>query len=346
MLIEHDASLRRFNSFGIEARARRVVHLDALHELQDALDALAAEPQQSLVLGGGSNVLFACERFEGTILKVGLRGRRVVGAAESGGAPSDQEVIVEADAGEPWHPFVQWTLAQGLYGLENLSLIPGTVGAAPMQNIGAYGVELRDRFDSLEAVDLDTGQTRRFGREDCGFAYRDSVFRKPQARWLIRSVRLRLARTPTLRIDYPDLRARLDGTRASPEDVAREVIAIRQRKLPDPTVIGNAGSFFRNPQAPCKAIEALAQRHPGLPVYPADRPGHLKIAAAWLIEQCGWKGLRRGDAGVHAQHALVLVNHGSARGVELLALARDIQQSVRERFGVMLEPEPRIVGAG
>ncbi|MEN9773593.1 MAG: UDP-N-acetylmuramate dehydrogenase [Pseudomonadota bacterium] len=344
MLIEQNASLRAFNSFGVEARAQRLIRLNDIGSLPEALEAFSSGLGERLVLGGGSNVLFACDVFDGTVLKVGLRGRRVLRPAEGVRAASDQEVIVEAEAGEPWHPFVQWTLAQGLYGLENLSLIPGTVGAAPMQNIGAYGVELRDCFDSLEAIDLQSGQARRFELDDCRFAYRDSIFRQPQVRWLIRSVRLRLSRVPRLRINYPDLRARLDPAVARPEDVAREVIAIRQQKLPDPAQLGNAGSFFRNPQLPHEIIQALTRHHPALPVYPADRPDRLKIAAAWLIEQCGWKGLRRGDAGVHAQHALVLVNHGSARGSDLLALARDIQQSVLGRFGISLEAEPRIVG--
>jgi UDP-N-acetylmuramate dehydrogenase len=339
MLIEHDADLRHCNSFGVEARARRLIRLKTARDLPAVLTALSDEPDEVLVLGGGSNLLFASEHFDGTVLRIALRGRHLVDGTD----PERQ--IVEAEAGEPWHDFVQWTLAQGLYGLENLSLIPGTVGAAPMQNIGAYGVELRDRFESLRAVHLDTGEERYFGLEECGFAYRDSAFRRPDSRWLIRSVRMHLSRSPRVQIDYPDLRARLDPLRARPEDVAQAVIAVRRQKLPDPAVLGNAGSFFRNPELPIEEVEDLLARHPALPVYPSGQAHARKLAAAWLIEQCGWKGARRGDAGVHERHALVLVNHGQATGREILELARAIQHSVHERFGVMLEPEPRIIGA-
>jgi len=356
MLSQSNVSLRALNSFGVEARARRVLVVENNDDLTCAIDALAGE-RHPLILGGGSNILFVGD-FDGAILRMGLRGRRVLGAwADSAGeteattlgrseaqaGQAQSEVIVEAQAGESWHAFVQWTLGLGLYGLENLSLIPGTVGAAPMQNIGAYGVELRDCFESLSAIDLDTGAERRFRLADCGFGYRDSRFKRPGSRWLIRAVRFRLSRLPRVRLAYADLRERLDPASARPEDVAREVIAIRRHKLPDPAVLGNAGSFFRNPELPAEMVAALQTQHQGLPVYPTDRPGFQKLAAGWLIDQCGWKGVRRGDAGVHERHALVLVNYGQATGLEILALAQAIQRSVFERFGIMLEPEPRIV---
>src|SRR5690606_1554115 len=289
--------------------------------------------------------------------------RRIV--ADDGDA-----AIVEAAAGENWHDFVCWTLDQGLGGLENLSLIPGTVGASPIQNVGAYGVEMRERFDSLEAADRRSGERRRLFAEDCRFGYRDSIFKHPEgAHWLVLSVRFRLSRRFEPRLDYGELRAELAAAaaaggapRAAPGDdanspakldaraVAAAVVAIRRRKLPDPAVLGNAGSFFRNPVVEAARADALARSHPDMPRYPADDPdpqaGHaprVKLSAGWLIDRCGWKGFREGDAGVHDRHALVLVNHGAASGAQLLALAERIRESVRERFGVELEPEPTIV---
>lgn len=339
MLIEDNACLRRFNTFGVAARARRLIHLAASADLGPALERRDGEARDPLIIGGGSNLLLAGD-IDGTVLRVGWRGRRVISRDLASG-----DAIVEAEAGEPWHEFVLWTIGQGLYGLENLSLIPGTVGASPLQNIGAYGVEIRDRFDSLDAVHLGSGEVRRFGADDCGFRYRDSVFRRPDSRWLILRVRFRLQRTPRLHLDYPDLRDRIDSGSATPRDVSDAVIAIRRSKLPDPTVLGNAGSFFRNPAIATTDAAALKARYPGLPVHPADQPARSKLAAAWLIEQCGWKGHREGDAGVHERHALVLVNHGHASGRQILYLARRIQRSVHERFGIALEPEPKIVGA-
>ena len=339
--IEEGASLRALNSFGVQARAARLATLASLSDLDAALDLLGTA-QRSLVLGGGSNLLLAGD-FDGTVLRVALPGRRLV--------ESTEPAVVEAAAGENWHDFVCWTLEQGLSGLENLSLIPGTVGASPIQNIGAYGVEMRERFESLEAVDRHTGRRHRLTANDCRFGYRDSLFKHPDgARWLILSVRFRLSRCFVPRLDYGELgsevAARLAAAGragAAPEarDVADTVIAIRRRKLPDPARLGNAGSFFRNPVVDLATAEALARHWPALPRHPAD--GAVKLSAAWLIDQCGWKGYRDGDAGVHAQHALVLVNHGRASGQQLLALAARIQASVLERFGVALEPEPTIV---
>jgi UDP-N-acetylmuramate dehydrogenase len=354
--IDEPASLKALNSFGIPARAARLVTLDDPADLDPAL-ALLAQAPRALVLGGGSNLLLAGD-FEGTVLRIALHGRRIV-ADEADGA------VVEAAAGENWHDFVCWTLDQGLSGLENLSLIPGTVGASPIQNIGAYGVEMRERFDSLEAVDRRSGERRRLFAQDCRFCYRDSVFKHPEgAHWLILSVRFRLSRRFEPRLDYGELRNELAAP-PTPDAhaVATAVIAIRRRKLPDPAVLGNAGSFFRNPVVDAAQADALARRHPDIPRYPADddrSPGadapvgadasasaqrrpRVKLSAGWLIDRCGWKGFREGDAGVHDRHALVLVNHGTATGAQLLALAERIRDSVRERFGVELEPEPTIV---
>ncbi len=340
--IVHDAPLRALNSFGVAAQAERLISLDDEAQLPELHAALADGPAP-FVLGGGSNVLFTAN-VPGTVLRVALRGVRMLG--EDGDA-----VTVEAAAGENWDALVRWSLAQGLCGLENLSMIPGTVGAAPIQNIGAYGVELREVFDSLDAVDLRTGEPARFSAADCAFHYRDSTFKHGDAaRWLIVRVRLRLSRTPRLRLSYGELGQRLheagiDAPGAS--DVAAIVRRIRTERLPDPARLGNAGSFFQNPIVPAAFGNGFCAAHPAAPTYPAtlgDAPA-LKLSAAWLIERCGWKGIRDGDAGVDARHALVLVNHGVASGAQLLALATRIRESVHARFGVWLETEPVLVPA-
>ncbi|MFT3802992.1 MAG: UDP-N-acetylmuramate dehydrogenase [Burkholderiaceae bacterium] len=337
--IVDDAPLRALNTFGIDARARRLVTLTDVRTLPAALEACGPDGP-ALVLGGGSNLLLTRD-VDAAVLRIASRGRAVVEQA-------GDDVIVEAAAGEPWHPFVQWTLAHGLFGLENLSLIPGLVGASPIQNIGAYGVEMADRMQSLQAIHLRTGLTRRFDARDCRFGYRDSVFKHDDGvQWLIASVRFALSRRADPRPGYGDIGAELQArgiaaAAATPQQIAEAVCAIRRRKLPDPARIGNAGSFFKNPVLPRAQADALRRAHPAMPIYPAGDE-RCKIAAAWLIEHCGWKGFREGDAGVHPQHALVLVNYGRARGDELLALARRIQDSVRQRFGVAIEPEPRVI---
>ncbi len=331
-----NAPLASLNSFGVMASAARLVTLDDSADVLEAIDASAAHGPR-LILGGGTNLLFTAD-FEGTILRIQTTGRRILDERADG-------VLVEAEAGEPWDPFVQWTLAQGLCGLENLSLIPGSAGASPIQNIGAYGVEMRESFAGLTAIDLSSGAAREFAPEDCGLDYRDSLFRHPDGlRWLIVRVRFRLSREPRLRLDYGDLRAELERAGCdmpTPTDVASAVSAIRRRRLPDPAVLGNAGSFFKNPVVAKAQAQALCARYPGLACWPVQ--DGVKLSAAWMIERCGWKGAREGDAGVHAEHALVLVNHGHASGAQLLALAMRIRASVMDLFGVLLEPEPRII---
>jgi UDP-N-acetylmuramate dehydrogenase len=335
-----DAPLGSLNSFGIRATARTLWRIESAEDAAPLARRLRAEGSGvPFVLGGGSNLLIAGD-LDGPVLQVAIHGRRIV---EDDG----DRVVVEAGAGESWDALVRWTLAQRAWGLENLALIPGTAGASPIQNIGAYGVELQERFDSLDAIDLLTGEARRFDAADCAFGYRDSVFKHGDGgRWLVVTVRLALSRRPGLRLDYGEIRDELarGGVAApTPVDVADAVSAIRRRKLPDPAVLGNAGSFFKNPLVDPTTAEALRAREPGLPCWPAgDR---VKLSAAWMIDRCGWKGHRDGDAGVHAAHALVLVNHGHATGAELLSLGRRVAGSVAERFGVRLEPEPRIVGA-
>ncbi len=347
-------SLRTLNSFGVEARAARLIEIRRAGELPAVVERLRDGPAP-FVLGGGSNVLFTHDPPM-PILRIALRSRTLLAEDERG-------TLVEAGAGEPWNDFVEWTLAQGLVGLENLSLIPGTVGASPIQNIGAYGVEMREHFDSLDAVSLRDGRRRRFDAADCRLGYRDSVFRHAEGRqWAIVAVRFRLAREAPLRLDYGEIRDELRArgiTRAVARDVAQAVSAIRRRKLPDPTVLGNAGSFFRNPVVDAATAEALAAREPAMPRFPlppdeapaaGGRPAsgepavsRVKLSAGWLIEQCGWKGFREGDVGVHDRHALVLVNHGAASGAQIAALAARIAETVRKRFGIVLEPEPTIV---
>jgi UDP-N-acetylmuramate dehydrogenase len=293
-----------------------------------------------MVLGGGSNLLFAGDP-PGTVIALETRGISIV--EEDGDL-----AVVRVDAGATWHEFVLWSLEQGLCGLENLALIPGTVGAAPIQNIGAYGVEVRERIRAVEAFDRRENAMARLDNAACAFSYRDSLFKRDPDHYLVTAVEFALPRTPSPRLDYAgigDELAAMGIAHPTPTQVAHAVIRIRQRKLPDPAVLGNAGSFFKNPVVPAATAADLQSAHPSLPVFRGNGDDTRKLSAAWLIDQCGWKGHREGDAGVAASHALVLVNHGHATGAQLLDLARRIAGSVRERFGVAIEPEPRIVGA-
>ena len=327
-------SLQPFNTFGVAVSARWYAEAGSDAEVCEALGAAAARGAELFVIGGGSNLLLTGD-LDAFVLRMVSRGRRLLG--EDGG-----RVLVEAEAGEPWHPFVRWTLEQGLAGLENLSLNPGTVGAAPVQNIGAYGVELKDVLHSVVALDRTSGELREFHADECAFAYRDSRFKHESGRWLILRVRFALRREAVLHLDYGPVRQRLaeQGIASpTPLDVSRAICAIRAEKLPDPQVLGNAGSFFKNPLVSETQAARLRERWPGLVAYPAGN-GQVKLAAGWLIEQAGWKGYRDGDAGVHSLQALVLVNYGAASGAQLLDLARRIQADVRQRFGVELEIEP------
>jgi UDP-N-acetylmuramate dehydrogenase len=332
--IEHDISLQQFNTFGIPAHARRYLRVEdpAQLALLTADPALAALPR--LVLGGGSNLLITRDEVDSLVLHMALTGKEIVG--ETGDA-----ILVRARAGENWHGFVQWTLEQGLGGLENMSLIPGTVGASPIQNIGAYGAEVKDLFHSLTAFDFATGTTRTMDGGACRFAYRDSVFKHEDGRDLaVLDVTFALPRAWTPNLRYAELaQALADLAAPTPRQVSDAVIAIRRRKLPDPAEIGNAGSFFKNPVVSGEHCARLLESWPNL-VHHAQPDGSEKLAAGWLIDQCGWKGKSLGRAGVYPKQALVLVNNGGATGEEVLALARAIQADVQERFGVLLEPEP------
>ena len=332
-----DASLRMRNTFGVEATAPLLVEVADAAALPGVLARHAGDAP--MLLGGGSNLLFVGNP-PGAVIALATRG---IAMTEDG-----EVAIVRADAGATWHEFVLWTLRHGLCGLENLALIPGTVGAAPIQNIGAYGVEVRERIRAVEALDRRDGAMVRLDNAACGFAYRDSLFKRDPERFVVTAVEFALPRTPAPRLDYAGIGEELAAMGVAdptPSQVADAVIRIRRRKLPDPAVLGNAGSFFKNPIVPAVQAEALHARHPSLPTFRGNDDGTRKLSAAWLIDQCGWKGHREGDAGVAASHALVLVNHGHATGMQLLDLARRIAASVRERFGVEIEPEPRIVGA-
>jgi UDP-N-acetylmuramate dehydrogenase len=328
-------SLRQYNTFGVDARAAAfamVDSIDVLHALR-ADAALMAMPR--LVLGGGSNILLTRD-FDGLVLHMANRGIDIVGS-------DDAATYVRAAAGENWHNFVQETLRQGCGGLENLSLIPGSVGASPIQNIGAYGVELKDCFHSLTAFDLDTGELFKLDRDACQFGYRDSIFKHAlRDRAVILDVTFALPKQWNPNIRYADVAQELAARgidAPAPADIADAVIAIRTRKLPDPAHIGNAGSFFKNPVVPVSQRDALLERHSTLVSY-AQADGSYKLAAGWLIDQCGWKGKSLGAAGVYEKQALVLVNRGGASGKEIAALAEAIQKDVQQRFGVRLEPEP------
>jgi len=329
--------LQPLNTLGLPAWTQayaRIGHPAQLPQLSE----LAARHGPPLVLGGGSNIVLP-PSVPGWVVQVGLAGVRLVEARSDAW-------IVEAGAGESWHGFVQACVRQGWDGLENLALIPGTVGAAPVQNVGAYGVELAERFLGLSAWDVAHRRMVEMSSADCRFGYRDSMFKhEPAGRWVIASVRFALPRPWRPVLEYPDLQGhpRLAQAAApSAQDIFEAVCEIRRGKLPDPAVLGNAGSFFKNPVVAAGAYRELAARFPGLVGYP-QADGRYKLAAGWLIDRCGWKGRRMGPAGVHERQALVLVNHGGARAAEILALAAAIRDDVRQRYGVELEPEPRVV---
>lgn len=295
-----------------------------------------------VILGGGSNVLFQ-SRFAGAVILIGFDGKHVVGRDDN------QREIVRFGAGVNWHDCVKWAIKQGLGGIENLALIPGTAGAAPLQNIGAYGVEIKDVFHSLDAYEKTTGHIHVFDRHDCAFGYRESVFKGAlRDKYIITAVRLTLTKeNHQLRLDYGDIKRVLAERRVEQPtiaDVASAVETIRKEKLPDPRKLGSAGSFFKNPIVEKEMADKLLAANPNMPIYDLAYDGtRKKLAAGWLIEQCGWKGKRVGQVGVHDRQALVIVNYGGATGEEILALSRQVQASVEQRFGLKLEPEVNIL---
>ena len=330
--------MRTFNSFGLPATAHTLVRIDSDAALRRVVDHPELGRAPKFILGGGSNIVFTRDPLA-VVLKVEVRGRRLV-------QERADAWIVEAGAGENWHDLVAWTLAQGWPGLENLALIPGSVGAAPVQNIGAYGVELKDRFESLDVIDLVTGRSVTLDASMCHFGYRDSVFKHAlSGKGVITRVRFRLPRPWQAVLGYLELERKMQETGISAPDaqtVFGWVCAIRRAKLPDPALIGNVGSFFKNPVVSVEQCRDIIGRDPEVVHYPLP-DGSVKLAAGWLIDACGWKGKSVGRAGVYERQALVLVNRGGASGAEVVTLARAIQESVYGRFGIRLEPEPVVV---
>lgn len=339
--MQQNVSLRHFNTFGLEANCSHYFQAHSEAELQAFLRQSTIQKMPKVVLGGGSNILLV-GNVDGLLIHNSILGREVV-------SEDAESVQVAIGGGEVWHDVVLWTLENNWGGLENLSLIPGSVGASPIQNIGAYGVEIKDIFVSLRAMHLQTGEVRVFEAEECAFGYRDSIFKRALlGQYIITQVTYRLQKPPhDLHTDYGAIKdelAKLGKSEFTVQDVSRAVIAIRQSKLPDPAQIGNAGSFFKNPEVPLAQFEALKAQHPSLPGYVVDVQT-MKIPAGWLIEQAGWKGKRFGNYGVHAQQALVIVNYGGANGAEILALSSEIMTDVKAKYGISLDREVNVMGS-
>jgi UDP-N-acetylmuramate dehydrogenase len=335
MEIQKNVSLLPYNCFHIDVNAAEFISVKSVDKLEEILSRPGKEPQ--LILGGGSNILLT-KNMDGLVLKIDFSGIDEVREQPS-------HIYVRAGAGENWHEFVQYTIKRNWGGLENLSLIPGNVGAAPIQNIGAYGVELKDVFFELEAYDKKEKKVYAFGVNDCRFGYRDSIFKSAEkGRYIILNVTFLLNKIPVLKTSHGAIREELKrmGIQSPTiQDISQAVIKIRRSKLPDPAEIGNAGSFFKNPVVDHTLFLSLSKKYPDMPAYPHEDKS-VKLAAGWLIEQCGWKGYRKGDAGVHVNQALVLVNYGKASGLEILELSEKVAQSVHKKFGVTLEREVNV----
>lgn len=335
--IQLNADLGHLNTFALPCSAAGLCRVGSVDELQMAMDDARFRDRPKLILGGGSNVVFAGD-FNGLVIQPDWRGIRIT-------SENDDTISINAGATEVWNDLVQWSVARGLHGLENLAAIPGWCGAAPMQNIGAYGAEFADVCTAVDCIDTREGRRFTLPADECGFAYRHSIFKTGQANgWLVTGIHLTLQRKGELRMDYPGVRDALqaDGIhQPGVAEMADVITRIRQRKLPDPSRLGNAGSFFKNPVVSgCTAQRLLAQ-YPELPHWPAG--DQVKLSAAWLIEQCNWKGRREGAVGVHCHHALVLVHYSGGNGRQLLNLAERIQQDVVQRFDITLQPEPKII---
>ena len=334
---ERNFSLKNYNTFGIDAKAKTFVEVSNEEELQEVLKQVYAS--ELFILGGGSNCLFTKD-FDATVLHVNLKGKQVVNETE-------EEVFLKVNAGENWHEFVLFCIENNYGGVENLSLIPGNVGTSPIQNIGAYGVELKDVFAECEAIHVQTLEKRTFTKEDCQFGYRNSIFKNEvKGQYIITSVTFQLTKKDhQLKTGYGAILNELKAkgiTKPTIKDISDVVIAIREQKLPNPKEIGNSGSFFKNPIISASAFSALKEKFPEVPSYQISNE-EVKVPAGWLIDQAGFKGYRDGDAGVHKNQALVLVNYGDASGEEILALAKHIQQTIQEKFGIELEMEVNII---
>lgn len=337
MEIQHDFSLKKYNTFGIEAKAKQFV---AVHSTDELREVLQQNPgQKKFILGGGSNMLLT-QDVDALVIHVALKGKKVL-------REDDDHVWVEAKAGENWHEFVLWTIGQDFGGLENMSLIPGNVGTTPIQNIGAYGTEIKDTFVSCEAMEMATQNIRTFENPECNFGYRESVFKQTlKDQYIITSVVFKLSkRNHKINTSYGDIMAELaknNITTPRLKDVSNAVIAIRQSKLPDPKELGNSGSFFKNPIISKADFDKAHAKFPDMKFYPVSE-NQVKVPAGWLIEQAGFKGKRFGDAGVHKNQALVLVNYGNATGAEILAVSKEIQRTILEKFGIAIEAEVNVI---
>lgn len=337
MQIQSNFSLKSFNTFGIEAKAKNFVAVHSLDELKTVLTEHAAEPK--FILGGGSNMLLT-QDIEALVIHIDLKGKRIV-------KEDDDFVWVESMAGENWHEFVLWTIDQNFGGLENMSLIPGNVGTTPVQNIGAYGTEIKDTFVSCDAMKIDDQTMRTFIKEDCRFGYRESIFKQEaKNQYIITSVVFKLTkRNHKINTSYGDITKELaekNVTVPTLKDVSNAVIAIRQSKLPDPKILGNSGSFFKNPVISRSHFEKVQAQFPEIKFFEVS-PTEVKVPAGWLIEQAGYKGFRKGDAGVHKNQALVLVNYGSATGQDILVLSREVQQAVFDKYSIAIEAEVNVI---
>ena len=338
MNIYTDYSLKSRHTFGMDVQTALFIEYATKEELKEILQNQQLEEGRWLHIGGGSNLLFMGD-YPGTILHSSIKGYEVL-------SEDAEEVVVRVGAGEVWDDFVAYTVAQGWYGAENLSWIPGEVGASAVQNIGAYGVEAKDLIVNVETIEVATGEEHIFSNAECAYAYRESIFKLSlKGQYIVTHVSYRLKKTPSYHLDYGNVRAELakanfDLTLAN---VRQVIIDIRQAKLPDPNVQGNAGSFFMNPIVPRAHFEALQKDYPQIPHYEVDTD-RVKIPAAWMIDQCGWKGKRLGNAGVHDKQALVLVNCGGATGAEVVRLSKEIQQSVFKMFGIQIYPEVNFIG--
>lgn len=335
-MIERNISLKPFNTFGIKAKASRFARFSSVDKLKDLLSELDGDPL--LILGGGSNILFTSD-FEGLVLRNEIKGIEILHETES-------EVIVKSGSGEVWHEFVMSCVENNYGGIENLSLIPGSVGASPMQNIGAYGVEIKDVFESLEAFHIESREIHTFDKKACEFGYRESVFkRKLKDQYIIISVTYRLTKKHIINASYGAIEAELEKMSISTptiKNISEAVIVIRSSKLPDPAKIGNAGSFFKNPVVDQEVVAKIKETHQDIPNYPAPN-GQLKLAAGWLIDQAGWKGKTLGSYGVHKLQALVLVNYSDCTGENILDLSTEIITDIEQKFGVTLEREVNII---
>lgn len=338
MTVQKDVQLKPYNTFGIEAKAKFFVEVSSIDQLQIILQHPDYQLVERLILGGGSNILLTND-FDGLVIKICIKNLEII-------KQTDENIWIKSGAGVVWHDLVMFCVNHNYAGIENLSLIPGTVGAAPMQNIGAYGIEIKEVFEELEALEIETGQIRSFDKATCNFGYRESIFKhEAKGKYIILNVTFKLNKQANFHIEYgaiKDTLAEMNINEISIKAISDAVIHIRQSKLPNPAEIGNAGSFFKNPEIPKAQFESLRAQFPTIPSYPINDT-MTKVPAGWLIEQAGWKGQRFGNVGVHAKQALVLVNYGGGKGDEIKELSQKIQASVKEKFGISLSAEVNFI---